>query len=63
MLPLWQSVQGIMGYGANRTIKMVEGVVVDVIINWRDPAKKAVTEVVADYDIGGGSIKRVAINI
>jgi hypothetical protein len=32
---------------------MIEGVVVDVIVNRRDPAKKAVTEVVADYDLGG----------
>jgi hypothetical protein len=42
---------------------MVDGVVVDVIVNWRDPAKKAVTEVVADYDLGGRAIKRAIINI
>jgi hypothetical protein len=32
-------------------------------VNRRDPAKKAVTEVVADYDLGGGAIKRAIINI
>jgi hypothetical protein len=42
---------------------MIEGVVVDVIVNRRDPAKKAVTEVVADYDLGGGAIKQAIINI
>ena len=42
---------------------MVEGVVVDVITNRRDPAKKAVTEIVADYDLGGRVIKRAIVNI
>ena len=50
-------------YGANKSTKMVEGVVVDIITNRRDPAKKAVTEIVADYDLGGGAIKRAIINI
>jgi hypothetical protein len=30
-------------YGANKTTKLVEGVVVDVIIHRRDPSKMAVT--------------------
>jgi hypothetical protein len=42
---------------------MIEGVVVDVIVNQQDPAKKAITEIVADYDLGGGAIKRAIINI
>ncbi len=50
-------------YGVNKSNKMVEGVVVDVITNWRDPVKKAVTEVIADYDLGGGAIKWAIINI
>ncbi len=43
-------------YGANKSTKMVEGIVVDVITNRRDPANKAVTEVIADYDLGSGAI-------
>jgi hypothetical protein len=42
---------------------MIEGIVVHVIVNRQDPAKKAVTEVVADYDLGGRAIKRAIINI
>jgi hypothetical protein len=50
-------------YGAKKSRKMVEGIVVDVIMNRRDPAKKAEAEVVADYDLGGRAIKRAIIKI
>jgi hypothetical protein len=50
-------------YGANKQTKTLEGVVVDVIIERSNPGKKGATKIVADYDLGGGVIKRASINI
>ena len=50
-------------YGANKQTKTLEGVVVDVIVERSDPGKKGATKIVADYDLGGGVIKRASINI
>jgi hypothetical protein len=50
-------------YGVNKQTKTLEGVVVDVIIERSGPGKKGATKIVADYDLGGGVIKRASINI
>jgi hypothetical protein len=42
---------------------MALGIVVDVITNRQDPAKKAVTKIVADYNLEGRAIEWSIINI
>jgi hypothetical protein len=44
-------------------MKTLEGVVWDVIIERSDPGKKQATKIVANYDLGGGVIKRASIVI
>ena len=50
-------------YGANKGTKMVQGTVVEVEDIVKPASRRRSTFITADYDLGGGTIKRRKLNI
>jgi hypothetical protein len=50
-------------YGARKTTKMLHGVVVDTTTTMNSKTNRATTTVTADYNLGGGTVKRATINV
>ena len=50
-------------YGANKASKMLKGVVVDTTTTTSSKTNRTSTTVTADYNLGGGVIKRATINV
>ena len=50
-------------YGSKRTEKMLEGTVVAIKTKKNPPINRLQTFILADYNLGGGSIKRKSINL
>jgi hypothetical protein len=50
-------------FGANKAIKMVEGIIVEVIPTTNSTSNRTTTAVVADYQHGGGATKRASLHI
>ena len=50
-------------YGANKDKKTLEGIVVEVVKTKNPKTNRTSTKIVADYNLGGGTIKRSTINV
>lgn len=50
-------------YGTAKDKKKLEGIVVDVITEVNKKTHRTITKVVADYNLGGDTVKRATINI
>ena len=50
-------------YGANNKEKIIRGTVMDVVNTVNPSTNRAATSVIADYDLGGGTVKRKSLNI
>lgn len=50
-------------YGSAKSSKTLEGIVVDVVTERNEKTHRSTMKVTADYDFGGGTVKRATINI